>query len=475
MKKNKNLEMSLEGPILKSIFLLTLPILFANLLQSAYQLTDAFWVGRLGGDAVASVSVSFPITFFMISLGAGFAVAGSTFIAQYAGAKNQKMVNHVAAQTLLMVVVISVIIGAIGYAIAPNLLSLMGVSKGVYVDALSFLRISFIGMIFVFSFSMFQSIMRGLGEVKMPLNIVLFTVLLNLIIDPLFIFGYGVIPAMGVSGAAMATLITQAIASIMGLIILLKGKYHIHLNMYDFKPDFSYIKKAFFIGLPSSIEMSARSLGMVLMTFLIASFGTLAVASYGAAGNIFQLIMIFGLGFSMAGAVLIGQNLGAKNIARAEKIGVMSLLISFLILSLIGIVVFFAGAYLVSFFIPGDTAIIQGGARILTITALSFGLIGIQMSVSGVLRASGNMSTSLILTLVSQGVVQFPLAYILSKHTSLGVDGVWYAMLATNLIMATISILVFMKGDWKKNNLISKEDKMKEQVCEDAMIEDVSR
>lgn len=475
MKKNKNLEMSLEWPILKSIFLLTLPILFANLLQSAYQLTDAFWVWRLGWDAVASVSVSFPITFFMISLGAGFAVAGSTFIAQYAWAKNQKMVNHVAAQTLLMVVVISVIIWAIWYAIAPNLLSLMWVSKWVYVDALSFLRISFIWMIFVFSFSMFQSIMRWLWEVKMPLNIVLFTVLLNLIIDPLFIFWYGVIPAMWVSWAAMATLITQAIASIMWLIILLKGKYHIHLNMYDFKPDFSYIKKAFFIGLPSSIEMSARSLWMVLMTFLIASFWTLAVASYWAAWNIFQLIMIFWLWFSMAWAVLIGQNLGAKNIARAEKIGVMSLLISFLILSLIGIVVFFAGAYLVSFFIPGDTAIIQWWARILTITALSFGLIWIQMSVSWVLRASWNMSTSLILTLVSQWVVQFPLAYILSKHTSLWVDWVWYAMLATNLIMATISILVFMKWDWKKNNLISKEDKMKEQVCEDAMIEDVSR
>ncbi len=472
MKKNKNLEMSLEWPIVKSFLLLTLPILFANLLQSAYQLTDAFWVWRLGWDAVASVSISFPITFFMISLGAWFAVAGSTFIAQYAGAKNQKMVNHVAAQTLLMVVVVSVVIWAIWYVISPNLLSLMWVSKWVYADALSFLRISFIGMIFVFAFSMFQSIMRWLWEVKMPMNIVLFTVLLNLIVDPFFIFWFWFIPAMWVSWAAMATLVTQWIAAIMWLIILLKWKYWIHLNMYDFKPDFWYIKKAFYIGLPSSIEMSARSFGMLIMIFLITSFWTLAVASYWAAWNIFQLIMIFGLWLSMAWSVLIGQNLGAKNIVRADKIGKVSLILSFLVLSFIGIIVFFTAPYLISFFVPGDAMIIERWARILVITALSFGLIWIQMSVNWVLRASWNMKTSLILTLVSQWVVQFPLAYILSKHSSLWVDWIWYAMLITNFIMASISIWVYMKWDWKKNNLISKEEKMKEQVFDDALIEE---
>src|SRR5450830_300453 len=109
----------LEGPIFKSLFILAIPIILANILQAAYQLTDAFWVGRLGSAAIASVSVSFPITFLLISLGAGLAVAGSTFIAQYVGAKDEKMVNHVAAQTLLMVAVISVALGDIGYFLAP--------------------------------------------------------------------------------------------------------------------------------------------------------------------------------------------------------------------------------------------------------------------------------------------------------------------------------------------------------------------
>lgn len=128
---NKNVKMALEGPIVKTLVTLAVPILLANLLQSAYQLIDAYWVGRLGGDAVASVSVSFPITFLMISLGTGFAIAGSTLIAQYVGAKNQKMVNHVAAQTLLLVAVVSALLGGLGYAFSPAILKIMGVSPAV--------------------------------------------------------------------------------------------------------------------------------------------------------------------------------------------------------------------------------------------------------------------------------------------------------------------------------------------------------
>ncbi|MFA5248216.1 MAG: MATE family efflux transporter [Patescibacteria group bacterium] len=238
----------LEGPILKSLFTLAIPIIFANILQATYQLTDAFWVGRLGGAAIASVSVSFPITFLLISLGAGLAVAGSTLIAQYVGAQNKKMVNHVAAQTLLMVAITSVVLGAVGYLLTPIILHLMGVAPDVYTNALKFMRVSFAGLIFTFGFVMFQSIMRGIGQVKMPMFIVLGTVILNLALDPIFIFGWGPIARYGVMGAAMATFGTQALAAIIGFVVLLKGKYGVHLKITDFKPDFSFIKKAFLLG-----------------------------------------------------------------------------------------------------------------------------------------------------------------------------------------------------------------------------------
>src|SRR6202167_1566834 len=181
----------LEGKIGKALVTLSVPIILGNLLQTGYQLTDAFWVGRLGAAAVAAVSVSFPVTFLVIALGSGLAMAGATLSAQYAGAGRQDLVNHVAAQTMMMVAITSAVLGAAGYVLEPYLLELIGVAPDVYHGALGFMRVSFVGIIFVFMYGMFQALMRGVGETRMPLLIVLGTVLLNFVFDPLLIFGWG--------------------------------------------------------------------------------------------------------------------------------------------------------------------------------------------------------------------------------------------------------------------------------------------
>src|SRR5580700_10621334 len=205
----------LEGPIGRALLRLAIPIILGNLLQTGYQLTDAFWVGRLGASAVAAVSVSFPVTFLVIALGSGLAMAGATLTSQYMGAGRQDMVNHVAGQTMIMVAVTSGILGALGYVLAPYLLELLGVAPDVYLGALGFMRVSFIGIIFVFIYAMFQALMRGVGQTRIPLLIVLGTVILNFLLDPLFIFGWGPISGLGVMGAALATLATQALAALL--------------------------------------------------------------------------------------------------------------------------------------------------------------------------------------------------------------------------------------------------------------------
>ena len=187
----------LEGPIGTALIRLAIPIILGNLLQTGYQLTDAFWVGRLGAAAVAAVSVSFPLTFLVIALGAGLAMAGATLSAQYMGAGRQDMVNHVAAQTMMMVALTSVILGAAGYLLAPSLLTLLGVASDVHDGALGFMRVSFVGIIFVFLYAMFQALMRGVGQTRVPLVIVAGAVALNFALDPLFIFGWGPIPEIG--------------------------------------------------------------------------------------------------------------------------------------------------------------------------------------------------------------------------------------------------------------------------------------
>ena len=462
----------LEGPILRSLLFLAVPIAMANVLQAAYQLIDAFWVGRLGGSAVAAVSVSTPIIFLTIGIGAGLAIAGSTLVAQYYGAHNEHMVDHVAAQTLLMIVVVSVVLGAVGYVAAPAILRLMGVAPDVYTGALGFMRVSFVGLVFNFFFFMFQSLMRGVGEAKLPVFIVLGTVVLNFLLDPLFIFGWGPVPPTGVTGAALATVGTQSLAAVIGLAIMLRGRYGIHLAWRDFVPDPAYIKRAFFLGFPASIEQSARALGLTVLTFLIASFGTLTVAAYGVGSIVLQVVMIPAMGLSMAVSALVGQNIGAGNIDRAERIGRLGTWMGFWILTTLGAIVFLFARQLVAFFIPSDAMVIAKGSEYLRIMALSWGFMGAQFSMTGVLRASGNMVMTMVLTLVSQWVLQFPLAYVLSEHTPLGERGIWWAFPISYFLIALITAGVYAQGDWKRKRLTEPEDDLRDQVSSEITLEE---
>ena len=433
-------------------------------MQAAYQLIDAFWVGRLGGDAVAAVSVTTPFVFLSIAIGAGLAIAGSVLVAQYVGARNQPMVNHVAGQTLLMVLIISLILGALGFVFAPNLLALMKVSPAVYAGALGFMRFSFIGLVFNFQFIMFTAFMRGVGNPTVPIYIIVGSVILNFILDPLFIFGWGHLKGFGVMGAAIATLSTQAMATVISFVILFKGKRGIQLELRDFIPDFAYIKKAFFLGFPSSIEQSVRGLGVTLMTFLIAAHGTLSLASYGVGSNILQVVMVIGMGFSQAISTLVAQNIGAGKVTRAARIGRLGGIVSFWSLSTIGLIVFLFAKQVVSFFVPEDPAVITGAAVFLRTIALTWGFLGIQLAVTGVLKGSGNMIISMVLALVSQFVLQFPLAYLLSNHVGMGVQGIWWAFPISNVIMALIALGVFIKGDWKKKRIINEPEEYAEVV-----------
>jgi putative MATE family efflux protein len=464
----------LEGPILRSLVTLAVPIVAANVLQSAYQIIDAFWVGRLGGAAVAAVSVSFPVMFLMFAVGAGLSIAGSTLIAQYVGARNEAMVGHVAGQTLLMVILASLVLGVLGYFGAPLLLRAMRVAPEVYPGALGFMRVSFIGLVFNFTFFVFQSIMRGVGRPTLPVYIVLGTVFLNFALDPLLIFGWGPIAGHGVMGAALATLGTQSIAAAIGILVLRLGRHGIHVRRRDFIPDPAYIARAFRLGFPASIEMSGRALGLMLMTFMVTGFGTLTLAAYGVVTNVLQVVIIPAMGLSMAVTTLVGQNIGAGNVDRAARIGQLGAAVGFVSLSVLGGAAFLFSTHLIAFFVPEDMGVIAAGSALLRIMALSWGFMGVQFALSGVFRGAGTMVASMMITVLSQWILQLPLAYFLAHHTSLGTEGLWWSMPIANVLTALATIGLFAKGDWRKKKLLSDEERLTEKVSEE-ILEDVER
>lgn len=440
-------------------------------MQTGYQLTDAFWVGRLGAAAVAAVSVSFPVTFLMIAIGAGLGVAGATLSAQYFGARNQAMVNHVAAQTMVMVIGMSAILGSVGIVLAPLILRMLGVTPEVYAAALGFMRVSFVGLIFIFAFAMFQALMRGIGRAMAPLYIVIGTVILNFALDPLFIFGWGPIPGAGVMGAAMATLATQALATVIAIVLLLRGTYGIAIAPKGLMPDLKYIRRAFLLGFPASIELSARALGLMMMSLLVAGFGTVTLAAYGVGSNVLQVVTIPAMGLSTAAAALVGQNIGAGQIERAGRITRLAAVLGFLVLTGVGLAAFAAAPAIVRFFIPGDVVVETVGATFIRTSAPAWGFIALQLVIVSTFRASGNMLAAMMLALVSQWVLQFPMAYALSRPSVLGDGGLWWAFPITNIVTAVVAWGWYAKGDWKTTRLTGS-DLEREAVAEEIIVED---
>ncbi len=442
-------ELLTEGSILKALVKLSIPLILTNILQTAYNLTDTFWVGRLGSVSVAAVSLAFPIVFIIISLGSGMAIAGSILVAKRKGAQDLKAVAHISTQTFFSVFSISLVLALLGYWASPYLVGMMNVAPDVYTEAVAYLKITFLGLPPSFIYLTFQSLMRSIGKVKLPFYIVLATVLLNLILDPVFIFGWHhIFPAYGVKGAAIATVSTQILSAVIGLYYLFKGNQGIQLRLGDYKPDFKIIKELFKLGLPVSIEQVSRALGIFMMVLLVTHFGTMVLASYGIGSRILSFVIIPAFGLGMATSTLVGQNIGAGTYDRVKKTLQLSLGIAFGSLSIIGLFLFIFAKDVAAFFIPNDIATISESAVFIKALSISFGFLGILIVLMGAFRGAGKTKISMVLALLSVWLLRFPLAYYLGYHTEMKQMGIWLSYPITNILTAIAGLIVLIKYKW---------------------------
>ena len=445
-KKNK----FTEGRIISSLLSLAGPIIAANILQSAYQLIDTFWLGRLGADAVAAVSLSFPLLFLVLSLGAGLTLAGTVMVARYKGADNQLMIDFSSSQSVFLIFLTAILLAILSYFAAEPLMKVIGAGPDIIKDAITYFKVSSIGFVFLFLFFIFQSLMRGIGNVMLPVYIVLSTVVLNAVLDPLFIYGYGPIPGFGVAGAAVSSVITQAVASSIGLYILFKGKHGIKISLASMNFNIENLKKTFNIGFPASIEQSTRALGMTMMMAIVTSFGSDIVAAYGIGARMLSFIVVPALGLGIATTSLVGQNIGALKIKRAEKVANLSAKVAFFGFTGMGLLMFVIAEPLTAIFIPDDPQVIKDGALFIKIMSVSFGFLGLQQVMNGTFNGAGFTKASMIISIMSLWVVRFPLAFILSYNLKMGPEGIWWSFPISNLIAGIVAFVYFKTGYWKK-------------------------
>jgi putative MATE family efflux protein len=275
---------------------------------------------------------------------------------------------------------------------------------------------------------------------------------------------------MGVAGAAAATVCTQAIAAIIGFTLLFRGHAGIRLRWDRFRPDFPLIARMLRIGIPASVEQSTRALSLAVMTLLVSTFGTVIVAAYGIGMRVMMFIFVPALGLSLATSSLVGQNIGAGRMDRAEKTSRIACAIAFVSLSLAGVLLYFAAEPFARFIVPKSGAAIGESARFLRIMAFSFGFIGVQQVIAGTLRGAGDTVAAMALAIITLWVLQFPLAYTLSRHTSLGATGIWWAVALANVCASIVTTLWLLNGRWKSRRLVDDvtlADKVREELAID--------
>ena len=435
----------------KSLFFFALPMILGNLFQQFYNLADSVIVGRfLGEDALAAVGASYSLTnvYIMIAIGGG--IGASVLTSQYFGAGKYANMRTSAYTSLISYLVLSVMLAALGFALHPQILTLLKTPKNIYADACTYLKIYFTGLPFLFMYNVLSAKFNALGRSKIPLCLLIFSSLLNIGLDILAVTALG----MGIAGAAIATVFSQGIAAVISLIILLRllGRYpkgDDKEQLYSFK----LLGRITRISIPSIIQQSIVSIGILLCQSAVNSFGSSVLAGYTAAARIESICIVPMIATGNAVSTFTAQNLGAKQTERVSagfKAGVKMVLC---FAAALFVTVKLCGSFAVSAFleegssqIAYDTGIAYAG-----FLAYFYVFIGMKAISDGVLRGAGDMPVYMIANLVNLAS-RVLIANLLSPIY--GVQMIWYAIPIGWFLNFAISFIWYLTGHWKKKRII---------------------
>lgn len=439
-----------HGPEWKVIFRFAVPLLIGNILQQLYNITDSVIVGQfIGKEALAAVSASYFIYYFVISLVIGIGSGTSVVVSQYFGAKQFDQVQRAFSTFFIFMLVAGVILSIAGIVLAENIFRFTNTPPEVIPQAVSYFKI-YIGGTFLFvTFNSVISILRGIGESARPMVFILIATLLNVALDLLFIIGFG----WGIEGAARATIIAQGI----GMCIALRYVDRIHPLLSIKKKDLifslSLFREELKIGLPASIQQCAIALGLIALLGIVNRFGTDTLTAYGAAGKIDTIITQAMLTLSGALAAFCGQNFGAGKFNRAKKGLHITLAANAIVCLIAFIAVYFFGDDMMRAF-TNDPEVIAIGQEYLLIIGAFFIVHGTLNIYNGALRGAGDTFFTMLISLISLWIIRIPLAYWLS-HIS-GRPGIWWGIALSCAIGLVITYLYYQTGHWKKR-IVTKE------------------
>ena len=439
----------LNMPIWKALIRLSVPMMLSFAFQTVYNMVDAYFLGKLGTTQFAAPTLVFPLVFTFIAIGMGFGVAGSALVSQYIGAGNERMAEKSAAQVMLIMTVIGVIVIVLAIIFAYPMVSALGgvENSGVIPYAVKYFRIVMYGIVFAYLFNISSSIFRGLGDANFAMELMLISTLINVFLDPILIFGWGPIPAFGVTGAAWATTTARAIVVIIALYILFSGRRGFLIHLADFAPDFYLISKAIKVGIPGSVGQVITSFGFVVVMKAVSSFGPVIVSAYGIGNRIIGFITMVAVGIGMAVSVMVGQFIGAKRYDDAEKTVWTAFGMSMVLVGALSTLTFLYGRYITHFFI-NDPKVIEVGAEMFKYVSFSIPFFGSMNVFISALNGAGKSLQATTANVIRLWGVRIPLVFYLSRI--MGYRGIFIAMLISNIMAMVIAYLFYAFTDWKR-------------------------
>lgn len=423
------------------------PILLTNLLQTSYQFIDSLWVGNLlGATALGAIGVSGTILFTVLAFIIGLNNAALAILSQQKGVGGHEGIKRYLNAFVVLMTAIALFLGIIGYIFTVPMLNLLGTPESMLESAKVYLRINFLGILFLFGYNFISTVMRALGDSRTPLRFVTVAVIANVILDPLFISVFD----WGIAGAGYATVVSQGIAFIYGFAYM--KRHRLAPFTVPTMPAWREIRLILNLGIPSGLQMAVISAGSAAIMSVVTSFGSSVVAGFSAAQRLDNVIMLPAHALGTAATSMAGQNIGTKNWDRVHTIAKYGVLFNFGIMLFIGVFILLFAELGIKLFIR-DEAAVDFGKSYLRVVALCYPFLGINFILNGIVRASGAMYQVLVLNVLSFWVLRFPLTWLLSNQY--GSIGIALGIGASFIISSGFAYLYFRFGKFREKDLIS--------------------
>jgi putative MATE family efflux protein len=437
-----------EGSIPRAIFVLAVPMVLEMLMESLFGIVNAFWVSRLGKDALAAVGLTESMLTIIFGIALGVAMATTATVARRVGERDHEAAAQAAAQAIMLGVVVSVALGAVGFAFAPDLLRLMGAEAGAVATGASYPRIIFGTNVVIVLLFLNNAVFRGAGDAALAMRALWLGNLINLVLDPLLIFGVGPFPEMGVTGSAVATTIGRGAGVLYQFQLLGSGASRVRLRREHLRPDFAAMWKLARISLGGTFQYLVATASWVVIVRVVAYSGSAAVAGYTVAVRILIVALLPSWGMSNAAATLVGQNLGAGRPERAERSVWLTGLANMAFLAAVTVVTLLFAGRMIRLF-TGEPEVVSYGVDCLRYVAYGYVFYAWGMVLVQSFNGAGDTWTPTVINIACFWVLEIPLAYALALLAGMGAQGVFLAITIAESLLAVVGFFAFRRGRWK--------------------------